>query len=384
MSIGLTPNSDILFFRNKTVINVVGEKPFPCEICGKEFARKAALRIHKISVHTNLKSYLCADCGAAFKANSALIDHKKRVHLQIKPHRCEYCGKEFFSKKDYGEHTRTHTGEKPFQCQLCGKCFGRGYHLKRHTDGVHRHPGLLGPDGTPLAGVQLPEAATITVTPQSPGPGGGGLTIDSFPQFNKKPKKSKPQAPKVPLRQTLVTTPNISFSESQPVPTFALSLPAATEDTKQLLQNQVDIKPILSMEEKPYSDLKVYDHHDRHDHHEHHDRQDHHDHHDHHDRHDRAPLDLAQRTSQQMDIEAGATDTADRSAPFTRADDSPLRNNLEIHETREAGRSPPTAAYTGAQPTYIVSNFYRAEHQTQGEYVEAIVEQAEADKIYKI
>ena len=65
-----------------------GEKPFPCNICGKEFNRSAALRIHFASVHCDLKTYLCADCGAAFKANSALIDHKKRVHLQVKPHRC--------------------------------------------------------------------------------------------------------------------------------------------------------------------------------------------------------------------------------------------------------------------------------------------------------
>ena len=63
---------------------IAGERPYPCDLCEREFARKAALRIHKVSVHTNLKSYLCADCGAAFKANSALIDHKKRLHLQIK------------------------------------------------------------------------------------------------------------------------------------------------------------------------------------------------------------------------------------------------------------------------------------------------------------
>ena len=64
-----------------------GDKPFTCELCHKDFARSAALRIHKISVHSDVKSYLCADCGAAFKANSALIDHRKRVHLQIKPHK---------------------------------------------------------------------------------------------------------------------------------------------------------------------------------------------------------------------------------------------------------------------------------------------------------
>jgi len=97
------------------------------------------LRVHKVSVHEDTKSFLCSTCGSAFKANSALIDHRKRVHLQIKPHQCEHCKKDFFSKKDYAEHVRTHTGEKPFQCTLCGRCFGRQNHLKRHVEGVHKN-----------------------------------------------------------------------------------------------------------------------------------------------------------------------------------------------------------------------------------------------------
>ena len=95
-----------------------GERPYTCPICQKCFARRSALRIHKVSVHEDVKSFLCPECGSAFKANSALIDHRKRVHLQIKQHQCDYCKKDFFSKKDHSEHIRTHTGEKPFQCSV--------------------------------------------------------------------------------------------------------------------------------------------------------------------------------------------------------------------------------------------------------------------------
>ena len=54
--------------------------------------------------------------------------------------------------------------------------FSRGYHLKRHTDGVHRNP--PGPGGVLMTGGSF--------TPQSPGGTAANLTIDSVAPFGRK------------------------------------------------------------------------------------------------------------------------------------------------------------------------------------------------------
>ena len=72
-----------------------GDKPYFCDICGKQFANMSNLNVHR------------------------------RTHTGEKPHVCDLCGKCFARRRQLSVHQRTHTEENPFICNVCGKGFAQ-------------------------------------------------------------------------------------------------------------------------------------------------------------------------------------------------------------------------------------------------------------------
>ncbi|ODM89029.1 putative zinc finger protein [Orchesella cincta] len=111
-------------------------KPFSCPICKKKLATKAGLKLHLIA-HSGEKPASYKECPARFSTVSVLNQHVKQVHRTERPFPCNLCGKAFARAGLRNEHLASHLNERPVKCQICGLRFTTGGfkdHHKRHSE----------------------------------------------------------------------------------------------------------------------------------------------------------------------------------------------------------------------------------------------------------
>ncbi|QYT05105.1 hypothetical protein H0G86_012001 [Trichoderma simmonsii] len=74
------------------------DRPWVCEICGKDVKLLDNSRYHQTWVHTDEKPFPCEDCDKSSKRKEALVLHRKHAHLEEEiDGTCDKCGKVFES-----------------------------------------------------------------------------------------------------------------------------------------------------------------------------------------------------------------------------------------------------------------------------------------------
>lgn len=150
-------------------VHEVGDRHV-CDVCGKEFLRKAYLIIHKRKIHPKAdnkikalecyickqyyrsllalkthmywhylpKNYLCTQCGEQFRKFSLLQRHLMRADhngVDTRKFQCMICNNKFYDKTQFMAHRVVHTKEKPYTCNYenCDKSYTTKNSLRAHA-----------------------------------------------------------------------------------------------------------------------------------------------------------------------------------------------------------------------------------------------------------
>lgn len=105
-------------------------KKSECEVCGKEFFHKAALKEHLMR-HAQTKLFKCNECVKTFMRKYELDRHMPQ-HTGIWPFVCTICDRGFSQQFHLDRHVPIHTGARKFKCDKCDCSYKRSDHLQSH------------------------------------------------------------------------------------------------------------------------------------------------------------------------------------------------------------------------------------------------------------
>ena len=111
-------------------------KPKQCDICQKMFSDSKCLKKHVQAIHSKLKPYICQVCGHQ-SARKAMLQLHVRQHTGEKPFQCDVCEYRTGDHNSLRRHKRKHTGDKPYKCQHCDYASIQSSSFKSHLRSKH-------------------------------------------------------------------------------------------------------------------------------------------------------------------------------------------------------------------------------------------------------
>eukprot|EP00092_Neocalanus_flemingeri_P016175 GFUD01017507.1.p1 GENE.GFUD01017507.1~~GFUD01017507.1.p1 ORF type:complete len:703 (+),score=185.25 GFUD01017507.1:177-2285(+) len=111
-------------------------KPKQCDICQKMFSDSKSLKKHVQAIHSKLKPYICQVCGHQ-SARKAMLQLHVRQHTGEKPFNCDQCEYRTGDHNSLRRHKRRHTGVKPYKCPYCQYAAIQSSSFKSHLKSKH-------------------------------------------------------------------------------------------------------------------------------------------------------------------------------------------------------------------------------------------------------